>query len=102
MILKQKSLALLELYIEDYPWILDNSPHIKTFHIFISSYSEILFWLVNPSDTERKLNVHKTYKKRPEHLLNAFCTFNLCHVSLANINIFFSVFMDSFDQVIAH
>ena len=36
---------------------------------------------LNPVDTGRKLNVHKTFRKRPGRLLNAFCTFNLRPVS---------------------
>ena len=32
-------------------------------------------------DTGRKLNVHKTFRRRPGHLLNVLCTFNLRAVS---------------------
>ena len=32
-------------------------------------------------DIESKLNVHKTFRRGPERLLNAFCTFNLRPVS---------------------
>ena len=32
---------------------------------------------VYPVDTGRKLNVHKTFRKRPGRLLNVLCTFNL-------------------------
>ena len=35
----------------------------------------------NPIDTGRKLNVHKTFRRRPRRLLNALCTFNLRPVS---------------------
>ena len=31
----------------------------------------------NPVDTGRKLNVHKTFRRRPGRLLNVLCTFNL-------------------------
>ena len=34
-----------------------------------------------PVDTERKLNVHKKFRKRPERLLNVLCTFSLRPVS---------------------
>ena len=34
-----------------------------------------------PLDTGRKLNVHKTFRRRPEHLLNVLNTFNLRPVS---------------------
>ena len=31
----------------------------------------------HPVDTGRKLNVHKTFRRRPGRLLNVLCTFNL-------------------------
>ena len=34
-----------------------------------------------PADTRRKLNVHKTFRRRPERLLNVLCTFHLRRVS---------------------
>ena len=34
-----------------------------------------------PVDTGRKLNVHKTFRRRPGSLLNVLCTFNLHPVS---------------------
>ena len=34
-----------------------------------------------PVDTGRKMNVHKTFRRRPERLLNVLCTFNLRPVS---------------------
>ena len=33
--------------------------------------------LIIPVDTGRKLNVHKTFRRRPGRLLNVLCTFNL-------------------------
>ena len=36
---------------------------------------------VLPVDTGRKLNVHKTFRRRPGRLLNVLCTFNLRPVS---------------------
>ena len=35
----------------------------------------------HPVDTGRKLNVHKTLRRRPGRLLNVLCTFNLRPVS---------------------
>ena len=32
---------------------------------------------IYPVDTGRKLNVHKTFGRRPGRLLNVLCTFNL-------------------------
>ena len=34
-----------------------------------------------PVDTGRKLNVHRTFRRRPGRLLNVLCTFNLRPVS---------------------
>ena len=36
---------------------------------------------LHPVDTGRKLNVHKTFRRRPGRLLNVLCTFNLRPVS---------------------
>ena len=41
-------------------------------------YTLQIFLLV---DTGRKLNVHKTFRRRPGHLLNVLCTFSLRPVS---------------------
>ena len=32
---------------------------------------------ITPVDTGRKLNVHKTFRRRPGRLLNILCAFNL-------------------------
>ena len=39
---------------------------------------------LNPVDTGRKLNVHKTFRRRPGRLLNVLCTFNLRPVCTGN------------------
>ena len=41
-----------------------------------------LKFLNSPLDTGRKLNVHKTFRRRPGCLLNVLCTFNLRPVSI--------------------
>ena len=38
-------------------------------------------WKYYPVDTGRKLNAHKTFRRRPARLLNVLCTFNLRSVS---------------------
>ena len=57
---------------------------------FISFWSlqlnEFLQWEIKqklpfPTDTGRKLNVHKTFRRRPGRLLNVLCTLNLHPVS---------------------
>ena len=46
------------------------------------SVSRYLIERINyPVDTGRKLNVHKTFRRRPGRLSNVFCTFNLRPVS---------------------
>ena len=35
----------------------------------------------NPLDTGPKMNVHKTFRRRPGRLLNVLCTFNLHSMS---------------------
>ena len=40
-----------------------------------------------PVDTGRKLNVHKTFRRRPGRLLNVLCTFNLRLVSTGYISV---------------
>ena len=39
---------------------------------------------LNPLGTGCKLNIHKTFKRRPGRLLNVLCTFNLRPVSRGN------------------
>ena len=47
----------MEWFIEKYKrWIISRMEH---------DLSVILSWALNPVDTGRKLNVHKTFKKRP-------------------------------------
>ena len=41
--------------------------------------------ITNPIDTGRKLNVHKTFRKRTGHLPNALCTFILHLVSTGKL-----------------
>ena len=44
----------------------------------------------NPVDTGCKLNVHKTFRRRPWRLLNVLCTFNLRLVSMGKYYMRFS------------
>ena len=50
---------------------------LRTKFFVIRSFSD-------PVDTGRKLNVHKTFRRRPGFLLNVLCTFNLRSVSTGN------------------
>ena len=40
----------------------------------------------NPVDTGRKLNAHKTFRRRPGRLLNVLCTFSLRPVSAGKLS----------------
>ena len=51
------------------------------FSYFRSSYNCSIGILIYPEDTERKFNVHKTFRIRPGRLLNALRTLNLRPVS---------------------
>ena len=42
-----------------------------------------------PVDTGRKLNVNKTFRKRPGRLLNVLCTFNLRPASTGKLQMTF-------------
>ena len=52
---------------------------LRILRIKVTSYTGILRAL--PVDTGRKLNVHKTFRRRLGRLLNVLCTFNLRPVS---------------------
>ena len=41
--------------------------------------------ILDPLDTGRKLNAHKTFRRRPGRLLNVLCTFNLRPVSRGDL-----------------
>ena len=47
-------------------------------------YLNIVF-VFDPADTGRKLNVHKTFRRRSGRLLNVLCTFNLRPVSTGEL-----------------
>ena len=49
-------------------------------------------WRLTPLVTGRKLNTHKTLRRRPGRLLNVLCTFNLRHVSSGNHNALLELF----------
>ena len=59
----------------------------------------------NPVDTERKLNVHKTFRRRPGRLLNILCMLNLRPVSTGKtyklILIYLSNTIDSLKKIMS-
>ena len=59
----------------------------------MSCVNKFMFYLIKqanyPIDKGRKLNVHKTFRRRPGRLLNVLCTFNLGLVSTGKEKITF-------------
>ena len=59
----------------------------------------LFFEAFHPVDTGRILNVYKTFRRHPGHLLNVLCTFNLRPVSTGqpqNVLILFLFFIKIF------
>ena len=51
-----------------------------TFRRYVRTNFEV--FVIQSLDTGRKLNLHKTFRRLPERLLNVLCTFNLRPVSM--------------------
>ena len=68
-----------------WPLLLTSSSDTAAFFcsswIIVDDYHFLLILITFPVDTGRKLNVHKTFRRRPGRLLNVLCTFNLRPVS---------------------
>ena len=64
---------------------------VKYFEIFLVSVMMQASLLISPVGTGRKLNVHKTFRRRPGRLLNVLCTFNLRPVSIGSMSFDFYV-----------
>ena len=62
-------------------FIADLEQSVTDSSILILNFEQVSYVLVIPVVTGRKLNVHKTFRKRPGRLLNVLCTFNLHPVS---------------------
>ena len=62
-------------------FIADLEQSVTGSSILILNFEQVSYVLVIPVVTGRKLNVHKTFRKRPGRLLNVLCTFNLHPVS---------------------
>ena len=59
-------------------------------------------FVTNPLDTGRKLNVRKTFRRRPGRLLNVLCTFNVRPVSTGGFDFEHSISKNPFyDWIIA-
>ena len=66
-------------------------------HTFFLAYRIILSKV--PVDTGRKLNVHKTFRRRPKCLLNVLCAFNLRPVSTWVLQIKMFLFLPKLNYV---
>ena len=64
---------------EPFNWI--NEFASKTTDVLLQKFKNQLVLNRFPIDTGRKLNVHKTFRRRPGRLLNVLCTLNLRPVS---------------------
>ena len=62
-------------------FIADLEQSVTDSSILILNFEQVSYVLVIPVVTGRKLNVRKTFRKRPGRLLNVLCTFNLHPVS---------------------
>ena len=56
----------------------------QLFWNYFQKYDRLLF-ISNPIDAGRKLNIHKTFRRRPGRLLNVLCTFSVRPVSTGNV-----------------
>ena len=72
--------SLLTNGISNLLWMDDLTSDILIQIFFLSAVFSLVL-LHTPADTGGKLNVHKTFKRRPGRLLNVLCTFNLRLVS---------------------
>ena len=92
--------------------VVHKNPSFFKWKYFCSGVKTSRIWDNDiPVDTGRKLNVHKTFRRRPGRLLNILCTFNLGPVSTRFIlkyviddnkghwHLIFQVILSSFGQV---
>ena len=70
---------------------------MKNFAKFVG-YGDMQKFTRFPVDTRRKLNVHKTFRRRPGRLLNVLCTFNLRPVSTGLQRIRKIAFTENFSE----
>ena len=70
-------------------WLIKQPLHqeviILTAQLLFDYVLLIIGLRLDPVDTGHKLNVHKTFRRRPGRLLNVLCTFNLRRVSTGRI-----------------
>ena len=58
--------------------------------------------LSHPVDTGRKLNVHKTLRRRPGRPLNGLCMFNLRPVSTRQTSEYTSFYGAKFKKIVSY
>ena len=80
MVNHQNGLQLKQVFHKTQLW----SSHSAFFKLMICHKGYVVMQNY-PVDTGRKLNVHTTFRRRPRHLLNVLCTFNLRPVSTGQL-----------------
>ena len=63
------------MLLNDYYFYIEH--HFHLYFYFLLVVSPNVLRQIKALDTGRKLNVHKTFRRRPRRLLNVLCTFNL-------------------------
>ena len=79
--------------------LLKHGCHLRQCYHESSHFINIRIHGRNPVDTGRKLNVHKTFRRRPGRLLNVLCTFNLRPASTGKVSqkiLFLTICRNSF------
>ena len=68
--------------------VIQRSKKVMNCYTRRTKLEDLLCLYYNPVDIGRKLNVHKTFRRRPGCLLNVVCTFNLRPVSTGKVPFF--------------
>ena len=91
--------VIYDVWILALPLIYDRSDLKIVPATFFASFLRNKKKRFSPVDTGRKLNVHKTFRRRPGRLLNVLCTFNLRPVPTTLLH-FKSSFRSQKDQML--
>ena len=62
-------------------WISNFKKRIRQNFSLIIQKFVVFVLIMTPADTGRKLNVHRTFRRRPRRFLKVLCRFNLRPVS---------------------
>ena len=106
--IKRKRCHACNTGVKDLEFIGNGKPYYKwlIYVLICQFFSKFQSWnnmkskvIHLPIDTRRKLNAHKTFRRRSGRLLNVLCTFNLCLVSAGLFHVH-SQWKPSFKEVI--